>query len=160
MNAIDKKIEELKIILPNVTPPIANYLPYKIYGKTIIISGQGPIKEGKVLYEGKVGENLTAEDGINAAKVCCLNLLAIIKYACKDNWDNFKEIIKLGGFVNCTDSFKEHPKIINGASDMLVEILGEKGKHARFAVGTNSLPLNMAVEIEAMVAIEINGKNN
>ena len=153
MHPIDRKINELGLILPKVASPIANYVPYKICEKMLYVSGQGPIKDGKLIYEGKVGDNLTIEDGIEAAKLCCSNILSIIKHACDDNWDFFNEIVKIGGFVNCTSDFKEQPKIINGASNMLVEILGEKGRHSRFAVGTNSLPLNMAVEIEAIVSL-------
>ena len=153
MHPIDRKINELKLILPKVASPIANYVPYKICNKMLYVSGQGPIKDGKLIYEGKVGDNLTIEDGIEAAKLCCLNILSIIKHACDDNWDFFNEVVKIGGFVNCTSDFIEQPKIINGASNMLVEVLGEKGKHSRFAVGANSLPLNMAVEIEAIVSL-------
>ena len=153
MHPIDRKINELGLILPKVASPIANYVPYKICEKMLYVSGQGPIKDGKLIYEGKVGDNLTIEDGIEAAKLCCLNILSIIKQACDDNWDSVNEVVKIGGFVNCTSDFIEQPKIINGASNMLVEILGEKGRHSRFAVGTNSLPLNMAVEIEAVVSL-------
>ena len=153
MHSIDKKINELKLILPGIATPVANYVPFKIYKRTLFISGQGPIKNGKVLYEGKVGDNLTIEDGIEAAKLCCLNILSIIKHACNQNWDQLNEIIKIGGFVNCINGFKDQPIIINGASNMLVEVLGEKGKHSRFAVGANSLPLNIAVEIEAIVSL-------
>ena len=153
MHPIDRKINELKLILPKIASPIANYVPYKICNKMLYVSGQGPVKDGKLIYEGKVGDNLTIEDGIEAAKLCCLNILSIIKHACDDNWNFFNEVVKIGGFVNCTSDFKEQPKIINGASNMLVEILGEKGRHSRFAIGTNSLPLNMAVEIEAVVSL-------
>ena len=150
MHPIDKKINEMGLILPNMPSPIANYVPFKINQKSVFISGQGPIIDGKNMYEGKVGQDLTIDDGINAAKLCCLNILSIIKSVCDNNWNNFQEMIKIGGFVNCIDNFKDHPKVINGASDMLVEILGEKGKHSRFAVGANSLPINIAVEIEAI----------
>lgn len=153
MHPIDKKISEIGLSLPNVTSPIANYVPYKIYQNTLFVSGQGPIKNGKLVYKGKIGKELTLEEGCKAAQLCCLNILSIIKYACKNNWDNFDEIIKIGGFVNCSNNFMDHPKVINGASDMLVKILGNKGKHSRFAIGSNSLPLNMAVEIEAVVSI-------
>ena len=155
MHPIDKKINDMGLILPEVASPVANYVPYKIHNDILYISGQGPIKNGKILYQGKIGDNLTINDGIEAAKICCLNILSIIKHACNNDWDHFKEIIKIGGFVNSSDNFSEHPKVINGASNMLVEILGEKGKHTRFAVGSNSLPLNMSVEIEAMISISI-----
>ena len=153
MHTIDKKIKELKLILPKMANPIANYLPFKISKNIAYISGQAPIIDGKIKFSGKIGDNLSIEDGIEAAKLCCMNILSIIKYACNNDWDNFNEIIKLGGFVNCTNNFTDHPKIINGASDLLIKILGERGKHARFAVGSNSLPLDIAVEIEAVVSI-------
>ena len=153
MHPIDRKINELGLILPKVASPIANYVPYKICEKMLYVSGQGPIKDGKLIYEGKVGDNLTIEDGIEAAKLCCLNILSIIKQACDDNWDSVNEVVKIGGFVNCTSEFKEQPKIINGASNMLVEILGEKGRHSRIAIGVSSLPLNATVEIDMIVEI-------
>ena len=154
MHTIDKKINELGLDLPKLSKPIANYLPYKIHKETLYISGQGPIKNGEVIYSGKIGKDLSIEDGISASKLCCLNIIAIIKDACRGNWENFDKILKIGGFVNCVDDFKDQPKIINGASDMIVEIFGENGKHSRFAVGTNSLPLNFAVEIEAIVTLK------
>ena len=154
MHPIDRKINELGLILPKVASPIANYVPYKICEKMLYVSGQGPIKDGKLIYEGKVGDNLTIEDRIEAAKLCCLNILSIIKQACDDNWDSVNEVVKIGGFVNCTSEFKEQPKIINGASDLLVKIFGDQGKHARFAVGANSLPLNISVEIDAIIKIK------
>ena len=154
MHSIDKKINELGLILPQVSTPIANYLPYKIHKEILYISGQAPIKDGKILYSGKIGKDLSIEEGILASRLCCLNIISIIKDACKGDWDKFESILKIGGFVNCIDGFKDQPKIINGASDMMVEIFGEKGKHSRFAVGTNSLPLNITVEIEALVALK------
>tara|TARA_Y100000590_G_C15669172_1_gene995641 strand:- start:741 stop:1214 length:474 start_codon:yes stop_codon:yes gene_type:complete len=153
MHTIDKKIKELELILPKMANPIANYLPFKISKNIVYISGQAPIMDGKIIFSGKIGDKLSIEDGINAAKLCCMNILSIIKYACNDDWNNFNEIVKIGGFVNCKDNFTDHPKIINGASNLLVEILGDKGKHARFAVGSNSLPLDIAVEIEAVVSL-------
>ena len=154
MHSVDKKIIELGLILPEIVNPIANYIPCKIIEKTLYISGQGPIKDGKVIYKGKLGKDLTLEEGISAAKICCLNIISIIKYACNGNWDNFGEIIKIGGFVNCENDFYDQPKVINGVSDMLVQIFEEKGKHSRFAIGTNTLPLNIAVEVEAIVALK------
>ena len=153
MHTIDKKIKELELILPKMANPIANYLPFKISKNIVYISGQAPIMDGKIIFSGKIGDKLSIEDGISAAKLCCMNILSIIKYACNDDWNNFNEIVKIGGFVNCKDNFTDHPKIINGASNLLVEILGDKGKHARFAVGSNSLPLDIAVEIEAVVSL-------
>ncbi|MBI29587.1 MAG: hypothetical protein CFH21_01097 [Alphaproteobacteria bacterium MarineAlpha5_Bin11] len=154
MHSIDKKIEELKLNLPLMPNPIANYLPYKIENNILYISGQGPILDGKLLYSGKVGVDISVDDGIKASEICCLNIISIIKFATSNNWDNFKCFIKIGGFVNCASNFKDQPKIINGASDLLVKIFGENGKHSRFAVGANALPINMSVEIEAMVALK------
>ena len=117
------------------------------------ISGQGPLVDGKLIYKGKIDKDISLDEGIEAAKICCLNIIAIIKHATEDNWDKFGEIIKIGGFVNSDPNFSDQPKIINGASDLLVKIFGDQGRHARFAVGSNSLPLDMAVEIEAMIKL-------
>ena len=154
MHIFEKKIKNLDIVIPELSVPIANYLPYKICKQILYISGQAPIVEGKIIYIGKVGIDISIEDGINAAKICCLNILAIIKHAINGNWDKFDEIIKIGGFVNSNPSFSDHPIIINGASDLLVKVFGENGKHTRFAVGSNSLPLNIAVEVEAVVKLK------
>ena len=153
MHTIEKKIKEMGLDIPNIPDPIANYVPYKVYNKIITISGQAPIKNGKIIYKGKVGKDITIEEGIQASKLCAENILAIIKKACNNDWNNFGELIKLGGFVNCAKDFSDHPKIINGASDMLVEVLGSSGKRTRFAVGANSLPLDISVEIEALASL-------
>ena len=110
MHTIDKKIKELELILPKMANPIANYLPFKISKNIVYISGQAPIMDGKIIFSGKIGDKLSIEDGINAAKLCCMNILSIIKYACNDDWNNFNEIVKIGGFVNCKDNFTDHPK--------------------------------------------------
>ena len=153
MHIFEKKIKELDIIIPTLSVPIANYVPYKIVDKILYISGQGPLVDGKLIYKGKIDKDISLEEGIEAAKICCLNIIAIIKYAIEDNWDKFDEVIKIGGFVNSDPNFSDQPKIINGASDLLVKIFGDQGKHARFAVGSNSLPLDMAVEIEAIIKL-------
>tara|TARA_Y100000590_G_scaffold146665_1_gene168501 strand:+ start:5807 stop:6385 length:579 start_codon:yes stop_codon:yes gene_type:complete len=153
MHVFEKNIKDLDLIIPNMVMPIANYVPYKISNHILYISGQGPFKDGTVLYEGKVGKDVTEDAGIDAAKLCCINIIAALKHAIKGNWDQLDHFIKLGGFVNCENSYINHPKIINGASDLLVKIFEEKGKHARFAVGSNSLPLNMSVEIEATIKL-------
>ena len=153
MHVFEKNIKDLDLIIPDMVMPIANYVPYKISNDILYISGQGPFKDGTVLYEGKVGKDVTEDAGIDAAKLCCINIIAALKHAIKGNWDQLDHFIKLGGFVNCENSYINHPKIINGASDLLVKIFEEKGKHARFAVGSNSLPLNMSVEIEATIKL-------
>jgi enamine deaminase RidA (YjgF/YER057c/UK114 family) len=118
------------------------------------ISGQAPIKDGRMQYTGKVGANISIEDGIRAAELCCINIIAALKQGTNRNWDQLDSFVKLGGFVNSPDDFTDHPKIINGASDLLVKIFGDQGRHARFAVGSNSLPMNISVEIDAIIKIK------
>ena len=154
MHIFEKNIKDLDIIIPELSIPMANYVPYKIVNQILYVSGQGPVIDGKIIYKGKVGADITIDDGIEAAKICCLNIISIIKHATEGNWDKFNEIIKLGGFVNSNHDFFDQPKIINGASDLLVNIFGNKGKHTRFAVGSNSLPFDMAVEIEAIIKLK------
>ena len=133
--------------------PLANYVPYKIFDKILYVSGQAPIKEGSMIYKGKVGEDITEEEGIKAAELCCINIIAALKSAINSDWEQLDGFIKLGGFVNCNDNFTNHPQIINGASNLLVKIFDEQGKHTRFAVGTNSLPMDIAVEIDAVIKL-------
>tara|TARA_Y100000590_G_C15738439_1_gene1019388 strand:- start:4313 stop:4777 length:465 start_codon:yes stop_codon:yes gene_type:complete len=153
MHIFEKNIKDLDLIIPDMATPIANYVPYKISGNTLYISGQAPIKEGTIIYKGKVGEDITENEGIKAAELCCINIIAALRSAISNDWEKFDEFIKIGGFVNCNSNFLDHPKIINGASDMLVKIFGEKGKHSRFAVGSNSLPMNISVEIDAIIKL-------
>ena len=153
MHAFEKNIKDLDLNIPDMIAPIANYVPYKISEKFLYISGQSPIKDGVMIYVGKVGSDLSEEEGIKAAELCCINVIASLKSAINNDWDRLDQFIKLGGFVNCNSDFTNQPKIINGASDLLVKIFGEKGKHARFAVGSNALPLNIAVEIDAVVKL-------
>ena len=153
MHIFEKNIKDLDLIIPNIAVPMANYVPYKICDKILHISGQTPIKEGSFIYKGKVGEDITEEDGIKAAELCCVNIIAALKRAINGDWEQLDGFIKLGGFVNCNASFTNHPQIINGASDLLVKIFGEQGKHTRFAVGSNSLPMNISVEIDAIIKI-------
>ena len=154
MHVFEKNIKDLDLKIPDLSVPVANYLPYKLAGNIMYISGQAPVINGKIIYQGKVGLDISVEDGIKAAELCCMNLLAAIKHSTQNDWSKFVEIIKIGGFVNCNNDFTDQPKIINGASDLLVKIFGEQGKHSRFAVGSNSLPLNIAVEIEAVIKLK------
>ena len=154
MHTFEKNIKTLGINIPELSIPVANYVPYKVVNNILYVSGQAPVLNGKLIYLGKVGIDISIEDGIEAARICCLNILAAIKHSIDGNWDRFGEIIKIGGFVNSNPDFTDHPKIINGASDLLVSIFGDKGKHTRFAVGSNSLPLNIAVEIEAIIQLQ------
>lgn len=151
---VDSRLKELGIEIPEAAAPAANYVPYTVAGNLVYVSGQVPFVDGKIAYQGKVGEDFTSDEAMEVAKVCALNILAQVKAACGGDLDRVKQCVKLGGFVNCVDGFVEQPKVINGASNLMVDVLGDKGKHARFAVGTNALPMNVAVEIDAIFEIE------
>ena len=153
MHIFEKNIKELDLHIPDMAMPLANYVPYKIFDKILYVSGQAPSKEGSLIYIGKVGEEITEEDGVKAAELCCVNIIAALKSAINSDWEQLDGFIKLGGFVNCNANFTDHPQIINGASDLFVKIFGEQGKHTRFAVGSNSLPMNISVEIDAIIKI-------
>ena len=153
MHIFEKNIKNLELKIPSMALPVANYVPYKIFDKILYISGQAPIKEGSLIYKGKVGKDITEEEGIEAAKLCCINIISALKSAINNDWEKLDGFIKLGGFVNCDANFVNHPQIINGASDLLVKIFGEQGKHTRFAVGSNSLPMNISVEIDAVIKL-------
>ena len=153
MHIFEKNIKDLDLNIPDMATPVANYVPYKIFDKILYVSGQAPSKEGSLIYIGKVGEEITEEDGVKAAELCCINIIAALKSAINNDWEKLEGFIKLGGFVNCNANFTNHPQIINGASNLLVKIFGEQGKHTRFAVGSNSLPMNISVEIEATIKL-------
>ncbi len=147
---IQTKLETLGLSLPKVAAPAANYVPYVISGKSIFISGQIPFINGEKMHLGRVGDNLTADDGVNAAQACALNILAQVNEAVNGDWSKIARCVKLGGFVNCTPDFTDQPLVINGASNLIANVMGDAGKHARFAVGAPSLPLGVAVEIDAI----------
>jgi len=147
---IEARLKELNIELPQAAAPAAAYVPFKIVGKQVWIAGQIPMWNGERRYIGKVGETVSTEDGYQAARLCGLNILAQLKAACGGDLDKVAQAVKLVGFVNCPPSFGDHPKIINGASELMVQVLGDKGSHARSAVGVGSLPFNVAVEVEAV----------
>ncbi len=148
--SFDKKILELGLKLPEAKAPVGNYLATKISGKMLFISGQISIDENGQLIKGKVGKDLDTEAGYNAAKRCALSIVAHVKKACEDDLTRVKSCIKLTGFVNSTDDFTEQPKVINGASDLIASIFGDAGMHTRAAVSTNSLPLGVSVEVDAI----------
>ena len=154
MHLFDENIKNLGLNIPDLPKALANYVPYKIIGKTIYISGQAPVQNGELIYKGKVGSDISIEEGIEAAKLCVINIIAALKTGLEGDWDILDSFVKLTGFVNCQDNFTDQPKIINGASDMLVEIFGDQGRHARVAVGSNALPLGIAVEIDAIVQLK------
>ena len=146
----ESKIKELKISLPEARDPVGSYVASKIIGKMLFISGQISIAENGELIKGKIGKELKTEDGYEAAKRCGLNIIAQVKKACNDDLSKIKSCVKLTGFVNSTEDFIEQPKVINGASDLIVSIFGERGMHTRAAVSTNSLPLGVSVEVDAI----------
>jgi len=154
MGAIDQRLMELGITLPVPSKPVANYVPWVRTGNLVFVSGQGAMFSGKVEYPGKVGETVSIEDGAKSARGCAINILSHLREACGGNLDRVKRIVKLVGFVNATPSFTEHPKVVNGASDLMVEVFGDKGRHARSAVASPSLPVNLSVEVEAIAEIE------
>ncbi len=149
----EARLSELGIELPEAAAPAANYVPYVITGNLVFISGQITMWNGTLMYKGRLGENLSLDDGLAAARLCALNLIAQLKAACDGDLDRVSRCVRLGGFVNCTPDFTDHPKIVNGASDLMVEIFGEAGKHARAAVGCSSLPLGVSVEIEGVFEV-------
>lgn len=151
-NSIENRLESLGIQLPDAPAPAANYIPHLIEGGILFISGQISKAGDGSLITGKLGADLDIEAGQEAAKVCAINILAQAKAALGD-LERIKNMIKLGGFVNATPEFSDHPQVINGASNFLAEVLGEKGQHTRFAVGVAGLPFNVAVEIDAHIAI-------
>lgn len=151
---LSAKLQELGLSLPQVAAPAANYVPYVVSGNTVYVAGQIPFLNGEKMHLGRVGDGLGVEDGVAAAQACALNILAQVNDAVDGDWSRVKRCVKLGGFVNCTPDFTDHPVVINGASNLIADVMGDAGKHARFAVGAPSLPLGVAVEIDAIFEIE------
>jgi enamine deaminase RidA (YjgF/YER057c/UK114 family) len=147
----EEKLKSLGLVLPNVPTPVANYVPFKVDGRTIYLSGQGPRKPDGKLITGRVGEEISVEQAYECARLIGLGLLAAAKMAAGDLGK--VEALKLLGMVNAVPGFTDQPKVINGCSDLLVDVLGDRGRHARSAVGMGSLPSNMPVEIEAIMRI-------
>ena len=150
---IENKLKDMGIELPPAVKPVANYLPAVRSGNLVFLSGHGPFNEAGELITGKVGADLTAEQGKQAARRIAIGLLGSLKAVVGD-LDKVKRVVKLLGLVNCTPDFTDQPQVINGASDLLVEVFGDKGRHARSAVGTNALPMGIAAEIEMIVEVE------
>ena len=146
----EKKIEELKIKLPEAKPPVGSYVAAKISGKLLFISGQISIDENGELIKGKIGKDLSVEEGYKAAERCGLSIISQVKLVCEGDLSKIKSCIKLTGFVNSTDNFNDQPKVINGASDLIASVFGDAGMHTRAAVSTNSLPLGVSVEVDAI----------
>lgn len=150
---IESRLAELGIELPKAAAPAGAYVPFVISGRTLYLSGQLPIWNGELRHVGKLGMPLTVEEGQAAARLCGLNIIAQARAACDGDLDRVARCIKLGGFVNCGPDFHDHPKVLNGASELLFQVFGDAGKHARFAVGAASLPFNVAVEIDAILEL-------
>ena len=150
----DNKLKELNIKLPEAKAPVGNYVATKTLGKILFISGQISIDENGQLIKGKVGKDLNIEAGYDAAKRCALSIISQLKKACDNDLSKVKSCIKLTGFVNSTDDFTEQPKVINGASDLIASIFGDAGMHTRAAVSTNSLPLGVSVEVDAIFELK------
>ncbi len=152
--SFEDKIKDLNIKLPKAADPVGSYLATKITGKLLFISGQISMNENGELIKGKIGKDLTTEDGYNAAKRCALSIIAQAKKACGNDLSKIQSCIKLTGFVNSNDDFVDQPKVINGASDLISSVFGESGMHTRAAVSTNSLPLGVSVEIDALFELK------
>jgi enamine deaminase RidA (YjgF/YER057c/UK114 family) len=154
MKKIDTRLKELGIELPVPAKPVANYAGWVRTGNLVFTAGQVPLKDGKFEYQGKVGKDFSIEEAAKAARMCAINIFAQLREACGGDLDRVRRCVKVLGFVNGIPEFTDHPKVINGASDLIVEVLGERGKHARSAVGAGSLPINVAVEVEAIFEVD------
>ena len=148
-----ENLEKLGVTLPTPVAPVANYVPYTQSGTLYSISGQIPMENGELPFTGKVGVDISEDDGYKAARLCAINIIAQINNICGGDLARVRKIVKLGAFVNCADGFGNQPEVVNGASDFMVEIFGDIGKHSRSAVGTNALPRNVSVEIDCLVDI-------
>jgi enamine deaminase RidA (YjgF/YER057c/UK114 family) len=152
---IERRLRERGIELPSASAPAANYVPFIVAGEKVFCAGQLPVWEGELRYKGRLGEDVCIEHGQEAARLCGLNLLAQVRMACDGNLSRVRRVIRLGVFVNSADGFIDQPKVANGASDLMVEVFGEAGRHARSAVGVNVLPLGVSVEVDGIFEIEL-----
>lgn len=149
MQDLTTKLKEMGIVLPDVSLPAANYVPCTISGKTLYVSGQLPMEAGKPQFIGKVGREFSIEEGQACARLCTINILAHVSKVLGGDLSRISKLIRMGIFVNAPDDFTDHPKVANGASDLMVNLMGDAGKHARFAVGVSGLPFGVAVEVDA-----------
>lgn len=152
--SIASRLADLGITLPDAAAPAGNYVPWVRHGDLVVVSGQLPLRDGKIVTSGQLGRDVTLEDGAAAARLCAINLLAQVKAACDGDLERVARVIRLGGFVAGTAEFTDQPKVVNGASDLMVAVFGDAGRHARAAVGCPSLPLNACVEVEGMFALK------
>lgn len=151
---IDQRLKELNITLPAAAKPVANYVPTVQAGNLLFVSGQVTFKDGQLTYIGKLGKEFTVEQGQEAARLCAMNILAQVKAALDGDLDRVRRCCKLTVFINSVDEFKDQPKVANGASDLMVEVFGDAGRHTRSAVGVNVLPADVAVEVEAIFEVQ------
>jgi enamine deaminase RidA (YjgF/YER057c/UK114 family) len=149
----EKRLSDLGLELPEAAVPVANYVPYAISGALVYISGQLPLSGGKLMFTGKVGDTVSIDEAAAAARQSALNIISLLKLACEGDLDRMKRVVRLGGFVAAGPNFTDHPKVINGASDLMVEVFGDAGRHTRAAVGCPSLPLDAPVEVDAIIEI-------
>jgi enamine deaminase RidA (YjgF/YER057c/UK114 family) len=150
---IHARLKEMGYEMPALNPAVASYVPFKISGNHVYISGQIPVLNGAMVHAGMLGKSVTLEQGQKAAQACALNILAVVNEAVQGDWSRVQFCLKLGGFVNAAPDFTDHSKVINGASDIMAGTLGESGKHTRFAIGVSSLPLGSSVEVDAIFEI-------
>jgi len=151
---VEARLTALGVSIPTPAVPVANYVGFVKAGNMVFVSGQVTLKDGKIEYVGKVGKDFTVEQGQEAAKLCAINIVAQLKAATGGDLDKVKRIVKLGGFVNSTPDFTQQPEVINGASDFMVAVFGDKGRHSRAAVSAGALPRGVAVEIDCVAEVE------
>ena len=159
MDKYEEALRRLGLAIPEPVVPVANFVQYVITNSLVYISGQVPMREGRVTFAGKLGIDFSIEQGQQAARDCALSVLALIRDACGGDLDKVVRCVRLGGFINCTPEFTDQPKVMNGASDLMVAVLGERGRHARAAVGVSSLPLGAAVEVDAIFEIDTQARD-
>ena len=155
MSTTAERMRLAGIVLPARGAPAANYVPFRVVGSLLFVSGQVPLVDGRVRHIGKVGQDLTIEDGYAAARICALNLLAHAAAACDGDLDRVRAVARIAGYVNSTPDFTAHPKVVDGASDLVMQVFGDRGAHARVAVGTASLPRGAAVEVEGLFELAL-----
>jgi len=155
MSQVEERLKAIGVTIPSPTAPAANYIPYTIVGDLVFVSGQIPMVDGKIEGVGKVGRDLDTDAAKEIAKICAINLISQAKAATGGDLDKVVRVVKIGGFVNCVDDFTQQPEVVNGASDLMVAAFEDKGRHSRFAVGTNALPRGVAVEVEGIFQIAV-----
>ena len=150
---VDERLKSLGITLPDAPNPVANYIPWVRTGNLVFVSGQLPLENGGIACVGQIAKDVTTDQGYVAARLCALNLIAQARTACDGNLDRVKRVVKLTGFVFCGPDFTDHPAVINGASDLMIQVFGDAGRHSRAAVGSSALPRGATVEVEAIFEV-------